>query len=397
MTNSMRRRAFLAGTAAAAGLALAPTVAAATPRLRFTLPAPTGRLGVGMRRMHLVQHDRPDPWHPAHDRELMISIWYPAHDDPRCAKVSYLDPLVARHYTANGVIGLPPERIDWAGARTTARLGAPSRGRGYPVLLYSPGAGNTRAFGTVLVADLVSRGYVVVTVDHTYETPIEFPGGRLVEAGLPSDPPDLEAAKELFMAAREADLLHVIARLDELSHPVMDLSRLGIFGHSAGGLDAVRVMRAEPRVLAGANFDGFFEFGKNQPELGVDRPMLLMGAASHPQQPPLFGATRTHLSDPLWGEFWEGSTGWKLDLAVPAGRHYTFTDAQWFLPQLAALDVDVSGLIGTVPAKRVVRAHRDYVAALFDLHLKGIPQPLLDGPVPWYPDIEFVPGKRTAG
>lgn len=92
----------------------------------------------------------------------------------------------------------------------------------------------------MLVADLVSRGYVVVTVDHTYETPIEFPGGRLVEAGIPSDPPDLKAAKELYMATRAADLLHVIARLDELAHPVMELSRLGIFGHSAGGLDAVR-------------------------------------------------------------------------------------------------------------------------------------------------------------
>lgn len=392
MTNSMRRRDFLAATAAAAGLALVgPASAAAAPdRLWFTLPAPTGRLGVGMRRMHLVQRGRPDPWHPAHDRELMISIWYPAHDDARFPRVPYLDPLVARHYTANGTLGLPPDRIDWAGTRTTARLGAPPRGRGYPVLLYSPGAGNTRAFGTVLVADLVSRGYVVVTVDHTYETPVEFPGSRLVEAGIPSDPPDLEAAKELFMATRAADLLHVIARLDEVAHPVLDLSRLGIFGHSAGGLDAVRVMRAERRVLAGANFDGFFEFGKNQPELGVDRPILLMGAAAHPQQPPLFGATRTHLSDPLWGDFWAGSTGWKLDLAIPEGRHYTFTDAQWFLPQLATLDVDLSGLIGTVPARRVVRAHRDYVAALFDLHLKGVPQPLLDGPVPWYPDVEFV-------
>jgi dienelactone hydrolase len=377
MAMTTTRRSFLALTAAA-GLLLAAPAALATPRTGFTLPPPSGPYPVGVRRRHLVQRGRADPWHPEADRELMISIWYPARqcDHPRAP---YLDPLVARKYTADGVLGVPPNGADWAAPMVTARQNAPAAGR-HPLVVYAPGSGNSRALGTVLVEDLASHGYVVVTVDHTYETPIEFPGGRLVDEGIPEDPPDLEAAKRLYMDAREADVHFV---LDQLRHePAADLRRIGLFGHSAGGVIATRVMRADRRVRAGANLDGFFEFGENHPELGVDRPFLLMGAASHPQQPPLLGAVRTHLSDPGWRSFWQASTGWRLDLAVPAGRHYTYTDAQWFVPQLAG--VDPTGLLGTA-SPDVVHAQRAVLRYLFDMHLKGRQRPL-----PTHPEMEVV-------
>ena len=370
------RRNFLTLTAAT-GLLLAAPRAAATTRATFTLPRPTGPHPVGVRQRHLVQHGRPDPWHPETDRELMISIWYPAHDRDN-AGAPYLDPLVARKYTTDGVLGLPPNEIDWTAPTVTARPNAQPRGR-HPLIMYTPGAGNSRALGTVLVEDLASHGYVVVTVDHTYETIVEFPGGRLVDESIPDDPPDLEAAKRLFMDAREADVHFV---LNELKHDrTMDLARIGLFGHSAGGVIATRVMRADRRVRAGANLDGFFEFGENHPERGVDRPFLLMGAASNPQQPPLFGAVRTHMSDPEWATFWNASTGWRLDLSVPQGRHYTYTDVQWFLPQLG---VDPTGLIGTV-GPQVVHAQREILKYLFDQHLKGRPTPR-----PTSPDVTEV-------
>ena len=359
------------------GLLLATPLAVAATRAGFTLPRPSGPHPVGVRQRHLVQRGRPDPWLPDTDRELMISIWYPARECDR-PRAPYLDPLVARKYTTDGVLGLPANEIDWTTPTVTARQDAPPRGR-HPLVVYAPGAGNSRALGTVLVEDLASHGYVVVTIDHTHETPIEFPGGRLVDEAIPDDPPDLEAAKRLFMDAREADVHFV---LDELRHePAVDLTRIGLFGHSAGGVIATRVMRADRRVRAGANLDGFFEFGENHPERGVDRPFLLMGAASHPQQPPLFGAVRTHLSDPGWASFWNASSGWRLDLAVPHGRHYTYTDAQWFVPQL---NVDPTGLIGTV-GQGVVHAQREILRYLFDTHLKNRPRRL-----PTHPDVTIV-------
>lgn len=73
-----------------------------------------------------------------------------------------------------------------------ARGGAPGRGRPsrqwLPVVLYSPGVGDPRSFGSTLCDELASRGYAVVTIDHTYEAPaVEFPDGRLARSVLATE------------------------------------------------------------------------------------------------------------------------------------------------------------------------------------------------------------------
>jgi hypothetical protein len=55
-----------------------------------------------------------------------------------------------------------------------------------PGVLFSPGCQYSRFVNTAQVEDLASRGYVVVTMDHTHETPTEFPGGRF-RPGVPAD------------------------------------------------------------------------------------------------------------------------------------------------------------------------------------------------------------------
>ncbi|WP_240809378.1 hypothetical protein [Microbispora catharanthi] len=100
--------------------------------------------------------------------------------------------------------------MDWAATRTHARLDAPVRPRagGYPVVLYSPGYMVPRSLGTLAAEDLASRGYVVVTVDHTYEaSAVEFPRGRLERARVRADSMD-DAMKALDV--RVADLRFVL-------------------------------------------------------------------------------------------------------------------------------------------------------------------------------------------
>ncbi|MCP3803204.1 hypothetical protein NLX83_28390 [Allokutzneria sp. A3M-2-11 16] len=47
--------------------------------------------------------------------------------------------------------------------------------------------------------------------------------------------------------------------------------------------------------------------------------------------------------------------------------------------------------IGTVDPARSVAAQRAYVAAFFDLHLRGKNTGLLDGSSPLFPELTFVP------
>jgi hypothetical protein len=324
----------------------------------------------------------------------------------------YLQPQLADYYGSNPPAGLPASGIDWSAPTTHAAVAVEALPRpgGYPVVLYSPGGGNSRVLGTVLVEELASRGFVVVTVDHTHETAIAFPGGRLEVSEIPANPPDINAAKQLFMDAREADILFVLDQLEVIAtggNPDVDgaplpaglgralnLGATGMFGHSAGGVTATRAVRDDDRLRAGINMEGFFEFGENHPELGEHNPFLLMGARSDPSYPPLLGKPRTHRTDPLWKEFWEHCTNYRLDLNIPDGRHYTYTDLQSWLPQVAKPlgigDDQVTSLIGTVDPDRIIAAERAYVTAFFVQTLCHRPQGLLAGPSPWFPQVRFI-------
>ncbi|MFD0684715.1 alpha/beta hydrolase family protein [Actinomadura fibrosa] len=391
----------------------APAPAPATPAASgrpsglasFTLPRPTGPQAVGTTELHLVDHARRDPWVPGRARELMVSVWYPA---ARSGTSPYLRPGVAKTIAEGTALGVvPPGTVDWAGARTHAAASAPADPRrgARPVVLYSPGFGLPRALGTTIAEELVSRGYVVVTMDHTYETaPVEFPGGRVENQRLPEQEPErIKKAIE----TRVRDTRFVLDRLAALRggrNPdaegralprglgrTLDLSRAGIVGHSAGGIQAAEAMRVDRRLDAGIDMDGTLEYSDGTlvpvAATGLDRPFMLMGAATG-------GTPQTHRTSRSWGSLWEHSTGWKRDLNVPAAMHYSYTDAQTVLPELdERIDIPAerrAELIGTVDPGRMTAAVRAYVTAFFDRALLGRQRPILDGPSPRHPDVRFI-------
>ncbi|MFI0444403.1 alpha/beta hydrolase family protein [Actinomadura sp. 6N118] len=378
-----------------------------TQPVSFELPAPTGKQAIGTTELHLVDKARRDPWVKDKTRELMISFWYPARANT-LPRAPYLRPTVAKLASQAEAFGIfKPGQVDWAGARTHAAEAAPAdlRRGPRPVVLYSPGFGVPRAAGTTAVEELVSRGYVVVTMDHTYETSlVEFPGGRVEQQTLPPQSP---ARTRTALGTRVADTRFVLDRLAALRaghNPdaerrrlprglgaALDLSRVGAFGHSAGGIQAAETMRVDRRLDAGIDLDGTMQYAPGDlvqvARTGLDRPFMLMGAATG-------GELQTHLTNPSWGSFWNNSRGWKRDLNVPQGSHYSFTDLQSILPAVGRqteLPADkVKDFVGTVDADRMVASQRTYVTAFFDRHLRRLARPVLDGPSPQHPDFRFI-------
>ncbi|MEQ7008767.1 alpha/beta hydrolase [Actinopolymorpha sp. B17G11] len=382
--------------------------------LRPRLPEPTGPHRVGTTELHLVDRDRRDPWVADRQRELMVGVWYPARASwpGESPTTPYFRPYAAEAFGASAdmQLGLRPGQVDWAGIRTHARTSPPvlARPGGRPVVVFSPGARIPRALGTVLVEELASRGYVVVTVDHTHEAPVEFPDGRLeLPATFDGTPTE---RNHVALAARVADVRFVLDQLGVLAaggNPdadrrrlpdglggMLDLTRVGMFGHSAGGFATAEAMLVDRRIDAGIDMDGSMAYSFEDNDLGdvvghgLDRPFMLMGAGL------TSGLPHTHRDAPEWREFWANSTGWKRDLYVAEGEHFTFADQQVLLPQIdAAYDVPperVSGSIGTVDPVRVTASVRAYVTAFFDQHLRHRHQRLLDGPSPRHPDVTFI-------
>lgn len=87
--------------------------------------------------------------------------------------------------------------------------------------------------------------------------------------------------------------------------------------------------------------------------------------------------------DTTWDRDWKHLTGWKRWLVVEGAVHPSFTDLDMLAGQIGVK------LGGTLTGTRSVDLTRRYVAAFFDLHLRGKRQPLLDKPSPRYPEVAF--------
>lgn len=380
-----------------------------TEKIKLELPKPTGKYLVGKTDMHLVDKKRIDPWVKNTSRELMISIWYPAQQKSKI-KALYMEKKAAKYYDENNIssIGVDSGLMDLSTTTTHAWKDAPvaKSNKKLPVVIYSPGGSVPKSFGTVLVEELSSRGYIVVAVDHPYETSVvEFPDGRLATEKLPK----VSAETILkMMDVRVKDIRYVLDQLESFQkgnnpdhekrnlptglNKALDLSRIGIFGHSAGGATSAQSMYEDRRLDAGIDMDGTMGHMPDHPlpvaQNGLKSPFMLMHV----------GYTKdnkidSHLVNKDRSSFWKHSTGWKFDLAIPKGGHFSYTDYQVLLPQISQ-KLSVSSKvteksIGNVDSEKAIAAQKAYISSFFDQHLKGIPQPIFKSPSP-YDEVKFV-------
>lgn len=372
------------------------------------LPAPSGPHDVGTTTLHLEDAERADPWVPDRRRELMVTVTYPARAVQNLPLAHYVSneavPVVVGDVAA--ALNLPIESQNLIGLRTAAHAGAPvvdTPDRSLPVVLYSPGMLVPRLLGTGAAEDLASRGYVVVSIDHTYEAQaVEFPGGRVVVGIDQTDDPERSRQwRRTALDARVADTIFVLDELTELAdggnpdverRPLpdglgraLDPSRIGMFGHSLGGFTAAEAMVHDDRIDAGVNLDGMIgldELGAAAVE-GLDRPLLLMSS----EQVSAAGGSR-----PSWDAFWDSTRGWKRELELAGAAHYSFTDLSTLVPPAARAAVPelTEYFVGTIAPDRATRAVWAYVAAMFDRFLRGLPTQVLDAPAAEFPDVRFV-------
>ncbi|MFG3343972.1 alpha/beta hydrolase family protein [Streptomyces sp. NPDC048018] len=347
---------------------------------RLELPAPTGKLGVGTSVLHLVDRSRPDPWVPGADgRELMVTLHYPSSRKGHGPSAPYATEEEARLVLKGVGVTDPASVRALAGMGTySTRDVRPAPGR-HPLVILSPGFGVPRFTLTNLAVDLASRGYVVASVDHAYETSgTSVPGGRVLTCVACEALEDGRAKGGDVTAARAADVRFVLDRLTGARPSwayarTIDRTRIGMAGHSIGGASAATAMLADRRIDAGVNMDG--AFWDTLPAGGLGgRPFLFLGTDDETHRP---GG-----EDATWDTTWRALDGWKRWLTVAGADHFTFSDAPVIQHHF--------GLpAGPIPADRASAVTRAYLAAFFDEHLKGVPQPLLTGPSATHPEVRF--------
>jgi dienelactone hydrolase len=366
--------------AIATGLTMVSQPASAATTVTLSVPGPTGPHHVGATVLDLKDTSRADPWVPTDPaRELMVTMWYPT-DVHRGATLQYETPAESAGYVAGKHLEeyLAPDALSQV--RTHAYRDAPPAGRPHtlPLIVLSPGYTAQRSSLTSLAEDLAAHGYVVATIDHTYETyAIQFPDGRVATCVACANDDDQETFFPKLFQVHSADVSFV---LNELTgrHPawpggrLIDASRIGMAGHSAGGAAALSTMLADPRIDAGIDLDGTTY--DQLPAGGLSRPFMFLGTQ----------AEHSPGQDPTWDQDFSRLTGWRRWVTVAGAVHSSFVDYGAFGDELG---VDMGA---TITGVRAIEITRRYVLAMFDRHLRHIPQPLLDSPSTRYPEVAIV-------
>jgi predicted dienelactone hydrolase len=257
--------------------------------------------------------------------------------------------------------------------------------------VFSHGAHSHQGDHTVMVQELASHGYAVVTVAHQYDTYTQFPDGRIAvpldDRQAPTLPGDFAAdlrfvldCVEQLAAGRNPDAGH--RKLPTGLLGSLDARRMGVFGWSKGGTATACAMLTDERIRAGLSLDGPMQM---KPPLAgdLDRPFMMMSAVF------------TRATSPEAAAFWSHLRGWRLDIQARGAAHVSYGDNEALFPQVAKLygwsRQQLQDMIGTLDPEQAVQIQQAYPLAFFDEHLRRRRGNLLDGPSSAFPAVTFLP------
>ena len=280
------------------------------------LPRPHGPFAVGTKTFVLTDKLRA--------RDLIVTAWFPAVRGTAAAP--YMDKRTAAELAHEWKL-----EIDFEGkVRTHSWLNSKVAEGSFPVVFLEHGSGVVPATSTVLAEGLASSAFIVIAINHPPDSLIAvYPDGHEIKskAYWPLEADRRTQGIAIGKFASEVlvpDVRFVLDRLQSFnSHDGfwrghLDLSRVGIVGHSMGGTTAALATLEEPRIRAGVNLDG-----STYPGMNADvRPIQL-------HKPLLFMATEEHASDSeTHAKEYAGSEGNTYYAVIAGNDHMAFSDAR---------------------------------------------------------------------
>ncbi len=229
--------------------------------------------------VHLVDRSRRETYssNPSAVRELNVQFWYPTE-----AKTGIHAPY--RRPSETTLLSMY-QAVTLTQAFEDAAVAAPHGEN--PVVIFNHAWNGLRTQDTFETIDLASHGFVVASIDHTYNAMrTTFPEGRVIVAQSGDlDDFSRETAERLFERANvelrleSADDSFVLDTLQQWNadpssafHGKVDASRVAAIGHSFGGAVAIQAAISDDRVRAAVNMDGwtFGDFTSS----GLRKPLL---------------------------------------------------------------------------------------------------------------------------
>jgi dienelactone hydrolase len=316
-------------------------------RTEITLPTPTGPFAVGREIYDWADDKTLDVLAPVPGtkRELLVWIWYPAAAGQSATIDDYLPaqerapappasgPLIFR--VLSRAFGLLTRDLSKVHGHSLRNAEVSPQQRSYPVVIMRAGASLEVWNYSTLAEDLASHGYVVVGFDAPYRTgTVVFPDGRVMRR-TPENNPELISGEDLIvlanklLAAWTGDIGFVLDRLEQLNAADasgkftgrLDMTRVGVFGHSFGGATATQFCSQDLRCKAGIDVDGSLHGSVIQ--AGIHKPFMFLlsghGDFSSDAEVRQIQADIQSVYDRLPADG-------RLRISIRGANHFTFSD-----------------------------------------------------------------------
>lgn len=275
------------------------------------------------------------------------------------------------------------------GARTLAvEFWYPANtGGSFPLVVFSHGSFGTRTSNETLFRELASHGYVVCSIDHTYQcfyTTDKFGNILLMSSEYLNEirrenaREDKQNSLELYkkwMDVRVADINFVIGAIkadsSDALYGLINTEDIGVMGHSLGGAAALGAGRMRSDIGAVVALEAPFMCDIHN----VENDEFVFESAAYPV--PVLNvysdSSWTHLAEwPQYGEnvqLLSGSDKDAHNLYIAGVGHLSLTDLSLASPILTRI---LNGHASSVSAEDCLRRINEECLAFFDYYLKGV-------------------------
>jgi dienelactone hydrolase len=373
-------------------------------RTEITLPTPTGSFTVGRAIYDWTDDTKLDTLAPVPGtkRELLVWIWYPSAAGESVAMDNYVPvQMQAATGPASSLLGFLTRDVAKVHGHSTRDPDLSPRQRSYPVVIMRAGASAEVRNYSTLAEDLASHGYVVVGFDAPYRTyAVVFPDGRVTRR-TPENNPELcedqapaeqAGCVDKVLTAWTADIAFVLDRLERWNTSDssgkfagrLDMTHVGVFGHSFGGATAAQFCHEDSRCKAGIDLDGA-PFGSVIRE-GLHQPFLFVLS------------DQIHSSGPETLQIWANiqsiydrlPVDARLRIVIRGANHFLFSDDGALLKSHIVLRaLRMLGIVG-IDGRRQLAVSAYCVHSFFDAYLKRASVARLQLSSPLYPEIQVL-------
>ena len=236
------------------------------------LPSPDGQYIVGTDVIILEDKNRFETFTKETDdyRKIIVQIWYPA-TEPSDSIYPYLDykdlktPYIAKRLEVSEKI---INRVN--SIKANGYYKAKPRNNEFPIIIFSHGLGGNRIQNTANIESLASNGYVVFSIEHTYDSNITVFNDTTF-AEFDSYLPDNVTIEKFYntripqIKIRSNDVSFIIDKIISLKSQghyigrISNINLIGVFGHSFGGGTVAVSSFKDNRIDACIALDGWFE------------------------------------------------------------------------------------------------------------------------------------------